>query len=267
MLKQRILTALVLAPIVLAIIWYGNELVFTLFTCFLAMMIAYEWCQIVRPAQVNSILISAVVAISIFFINHASFIVIDVDRILIATSVIWLICLYWLFKPQEGKDRVTVKYALGVGVLLLFGASLIALHQISNYGNQLTLILFLLVWVADIGAYISGKSFGKYKLAPKVSPGKTIEGLLGGLVLSAVYGYFVAIWLEQDWLYFVIAFPLIAGISVIGDLFASLLKRHSQVKDSGFLLPGHGGFLDRFDSLIAATPFYFVFIHSTIQIS
>ena len=266
MLKQRILTAVLLAPLVIAIILYGNKISFTLFTCLLALMIGFEWTQIVRKSQINSWMISVIVALCIYFINYASFIVIDVTRILIAATVLWMICLFWLFKPQEGTHKITIKYALGIGILLLFGASLISLHQIPGYGSQLTLALFLLVWIADIGAYISGKLLGKHKLAPMISPGKTVEGLVGGLILSSFYGYLIAIWFEQDWLPFVLVFPLIASISVIGDLFASLLKRHSNVKDSGFLLPGHGGFLDRFDSLIAATPFYFFFVN-TLQFS
>ena len=261
MLKQRILTAVLLAPIVLAIIWYGNEQVFSLFASLLAFLIAYEWCQIVRPSKINSLIISLAIAISIALFNYASFIVIDVGRILIASVVLWLICFFWLFKPEAGKDKMTSKYALAVGIIMLFGASLISVHQITEQGAKLTLVLFLLVWVADIGAYVAGKSFGKHKLAKKVSPGKTLEGMLGGLILTSIYGYFVAIWLGQEWLYFVLVFPLITAISVVGDLFASLLKRQANIKDSGFLLPGHGGFLDRFDSLIAATPFYFAFIH------
>jgi len=261
MLKQRILTALILAPVVIAIILKGNELAFTLFTAFLAMMIGYEWFQAVKNSPINSLVISALVGLSLFFINKASFIEIDVMRILVAASIIWLICFIWLFKPQEGKIKYAKKYAIGVGVLLLFGASLISIHQLTINGVQLTLALFLLVWVADIGAYVSGKTFGKHKLAPEVSPGKTIEGMLGGLVFTAIYGVIIASWLGYNWKYFVVFFPMIAVISVIGDLFASLLKRHNNIKDSGFLLPGHGGFLDRFDSLIAATPFYFAFIH------
>lgn len=260
MLKQRILTAVLLAPVVLAIIWTGNGLVFSLFVSLLALLIGFEWCQIVRVSRINSAIISGAVAVAVFSLNYASFIVIDVSRILIAASILWLLCLLWIYNPEQGKDKTTVKYALGAGILLLFGASLIAIHQIPEHGVKLTLILFLLVWVADIGAYVTGMSIGKHKLAKKVSPGKTIEGLLGGLAFSAVYGYFVAQWLNQDWYYFVLAFPVIAGISVIGDLFASLLKRQANVKDSGFLLPGHGGFLDRFDSLIACTPFYFAFV-------
>ncbi|VAW38834.1 Phosphatidate cytidylyltransferase [hydrothermal vent metagenome] len=261
MLKQRILTALLLAPLVLAIIWYGNDLVFAIFTATLVLLIAFEWCQIVKNSQINSAVISLAAAISILLLNYAAFIVIDVQRIVIAATVLWLLCLFWLFRPAQGQDKYTIKYALGVAILMLFGASLISIHQIPKNGAILTLVLFFLVWVADIGAYVTGKNFGKHKLAKKISPGKTVEGLIGGLICTSIFGYFVAIWLQHEWLYFVIAFPVIAGISVIGDLFASLLKRQNNIKDSGFLLPGHGGFLDRFDSLIAATPFYFAFIH------
>lgn len=260
MLKQRILTAVLLAPLVLAIIYYANNLSFSLFVSFLALMIGYEWFQIVKAYKVNSIVIAVAVALIIFSLNYASFVSIDVSRILIASSVLWAICLLWLFKPAQGAEKYSIKYAIGVGILLLFGASMVSIHQIPVYGVKLTFVLFFLVWVADIGAYIIGKNFGKHKLAIKVSPGKTVEGLLGGLVFTGVYGYFIAGWLGQDWIYFIVVFPLLACISVIGDLFASLLKRQAQVKDSGFLLPGHGGFLDRFDSLIACTPFYFAFV-------
>ena len=228
-------------------------------------MISYEWCQIVKNSIVNSLVIAAITALSVVFVNYASFIVIDVERILLSASVLWLLCFVWLFRPTIGKHKYSIKYALGVGILLLFGASLTSIHQNSEYGIKATLVLFALVWVADIGAYVAGKSFGKHKLAKKISPGKTIEGLIGGLLFTSILGYFVAQWLESDWRLFVVAFPLIAIISVIGDLFASLLKRHSSIKDSGFLLPGHGGFLDRFDSLIAATPFYFVFLHYALH--
>lgn len=265
MLKQRIMTAVLLAPIVLAIIVYANDLYFTIFAGFLTLMIAYEWCQIVKDSKVNSLIISVITALGVIFVNYASFIVIDVERIFLAAAILWLLCFIWLFKPTMGKHNYTIKYTLGVGILLLFGASLTAIHQNPDYGMKATLVLFALVWVADIGAYVAGKSFGKHKLAKQISPGKTIEGLVGGLIFTSILGYFSALWLQLDWRYFVVVFPLIAVISVIGDLFASLLKRHSNIKDSGFLLPGHGGFVDRFDSLIAATPFYFVFLHYSLH--
>ncbi len=261
MLKQRIITAVLLAPLVLLTIWYGNALAFGLFSSFLVLMIAFEWCQLVKPNRVNSVIIALAVAMITFLINYNHSIDIDVVRILVASSVLWLMAFIWINNPEQGKHKSMIKYTFGIGVLLLFGSALMSLHEIQKYGPGLTLALFFLVWVADIGAYVAGKSFGKHKLAPRVSPGKTIEGLMGALILTAIYAYFVAHLFDQKILEFILIFPLIAALSVIGDLFASLLKRHANIKDSGFLLPGHGGFLDRFDSLIAAAPFYYAFIH------
>lgn len=265
MLKQRILTAVILAPVVLAIIVYANAVFFTVFVGLLAAMIAYEWCQIVKPAKINSLIIASMLALTIMAMQSLSFVEIEAQRIFIAAAILWAICFVWLFKPQSGKHKYTIKYALGVGVLLLFGASLTALHQLPEFGIRLTLLLFAFVWTADIGAYVVGKSLGQHKLAKHISPGKTLEGLFGGLFFSAILAYFVARWLQVEWHYFVPAIVLITSISVIGDLFASLLKRHSKIKDSGFLLPGHGGFLDRFDALIAATPFYYVLLKYTLN--
>lgn len=116
-----------------------------------------------------------------------------------------------------------------------------------------------LVWVADIGAYFSGKKFGRHKLAPGISPGKTIEGVIGGLGLNAVWITVVFI-ITQGWGVAYIPFLLLglvtAAISVVGDLYESILKREAGLKDSGKILPGHGGLLDRIDSVIAATPVY-----------
>lgn len=261
MLKQRIITAVLLAPLVLLTIWYGTSLVFGLFSAFLVLMIGFEWCQLAKQNMLNSVIIASVLALITFFINYHHSVEIDAVRILVASSILWLMAFIWIKKPEQGKQKSMIKYAFGIGVLLLFGSALMSVHEILQYGPGLTLALFLLVWVADIGAYIAGKSFGKHKLAPQVSPGKTIEGMMGALILTAIFGYTVAHFLDQKIWPFMVFFPLIAAISVVGDLFASLLKRHASIKDSGFLLPGHGGFLDRFDSLIAAAPFYYGFIH------
>jgi phosphatidate cytidylyltransferase len=261
MLKQRIITALILGPIVLAVIWYGSNDVFKVFASFLAFMITLEWVQIIKKDMISSVIIAAIVAIFIFSFQYISFIEIDINRLLIASLLVWMLCFIMLFKPDLIKGKDTSKLSMGVAINILFGVSLISIHQIQSEGAFWTLMLFLLVWIADVGAYASGKTFGKHKLAIKISPGKTIEGMLGGMLLVALFGFLLAYLKDLNWVYFVFAFPLIAAISVLGDLFASLLKRHGQVKDSGHLLPGHGGFLDRFDALIAATPFYFGFVN------
>ena len=261
MLKQRILTALLLGPIVLAIIWFGNDLTFNLFVTFLAFMISFEWMQIVNKKRSTSLIISSVIALFLLSYNYANFIVIDVNRIVLAALIIWVVCFAFLVQHSKVVYKYKAKIGLGIAAILFFGVSLNELHRIPRNGHIWTLALILLIWVADIGAYVSGKSFGKNKLAINISPGKTIEGLLGGMILCSILGYFVGKNLPYDAGLFALVFAVIAGVSVIGDLFASLIKRHGQVKDSGHLLPGHGGFLDRFDSLVAATPFYFGFVH------
>lgn len=133
-------------------------------------------------------------------------------------------------------------------------------YQLDNYhGAQLLMFLFLMVWSADVGAYFVGKSIGKRKLLPNVSPGKTLEGFLGGVIFAcimvAIAGYFIDWSIEQ----YRIVIPvtiLITTISVLGDLNESMFKRQAGVKDSGTILPGHGGILDRIDSLTATAPIY-----------
>ena len=117
----------------------------------------------------------------------------------------------------------------------------------------------VLVWVADSGAYFAGKSFGKHKLAPNVSPGKTWEGVFGALILVIFYSLIAPFWLpiENDMIkWLVIVSAVLVPLSIIGDLFESLMKRHSGIKDSGKLLPGHGGVLDRIDGLTPAIPVF-----------
>jgi phosphatidate cytidylyltransferase len=148
---------------------------------------------------------------------------------------------------------------LGIGLDLLWICvhDLIYLHEV--YGGGMLLYLFSLVWIADIGAYFSGRKFGKHKLAPTISPGKTWEGLVGGLLANLVW--IISVYqLSSGWGLGLPQFLLISLatslISVVGDLFESILKREAGVKDSGKLLPGHGGVLDRVDSVIAAAPIF-----------
>ncbi len=121
------------------------------------------------------------------------------------------------------------------------------------------LYLMTLVWIADIGAYFSGRRFGKHKLAPGISPGKTWEGVLGGVAFNICWMfiiYYQTNLLELSLVWFIGMGIATSAVSVVGDLFESILKREAGVKDSGKILPGHGGVLDRFDSIIAATPVF-----------
>ena len=161
-----------------------------------------------------------------------------------------------------------LKIALGVLIIPAAVFSMWAVHGSSN-GAQWLMYGLALIWVADIGAYFSGKKFGKNKLAEYISPGKTIEGFVGALVLTSIYTLICGFY------YFELAFGQIiillltslflAFISVVGDLYESVLKREVGLKDSGKILPGHGGILDRIDSVLAAMPVFSVALHYSIQ--
>jgi len=149
---------------------------------------------------------------------------------------------------------------LVIGMLFLAGAwlALAKLHALPGVGPELMMFLLVLVWIADSAAYFSGRALGRHKLAPAISPGKTVEGALGALVSALVPAGFL-IWsgwvVAPGWM-LVLLCTLTVAVSIGGDLWESVLKRERGVKDSGDILPGHGGVLDRIDSQIAASPFF-----------
>ena len=153
-------------------------------------------------------------------------------------------------------------FILALGLLLLTAAwqALVSLHQLTDIGPQLTLGLLILIWIADSAAYFTGKAFGRRKLAPVLSPGKTLEGMAGALLAAALWGVFMLVMLFSSTSSVIVVALLLslltAVVSVAGDLFESLVKRRADKKDSGHLLPGHGGIWDRIDSLIASAPVF-----------
>lgn len=181
------------------------------------------------------------------------------NYLLLVAVIWWLLAAVWLRWPQLGRDWVAFKCVLAVLVLLPAWLALATLHGRAAHGPELTLFIFVLMWFADSGAYFAGKAFGRHKLAPRVSPGKTWEGVAGGMLSSALLALLAGQWFgwRGDQLIAFIALALVcAAISIVGDLFFSLLKRHQDLKDTGVLFPGHGGILDRIDSLLAAVPVF-----------
>ena len=181
-------------------------------------------------------------------------------------GVAWwgLVCL-WLARPgfAKGDHQGARGLKLLAGSLCVVPAwcALGWLHSEGDFGPRWTLFAVLLVWAADSGAYFAGSRWGKRKLAPAISPGKSWEGVWGGLATSALLAALALPLLGLSWgslPALVLLTVATAAISVVGDLFESLMKRHSGVKDSGALFPGHGGLMDRLDSLVAALPVFVV---------
>ncbi len=263
MLKTRISTALVLAPVVLAVSWYGSRAVFSGFSAVLMALVLHEWLTIVYRRRglarwLLPAIVGAIVAGQGMTANIAA-----VPIVYMAT-VLWALALLWLAFPGRGDGDhligMKLKAYLGTFLALAAGLSLVTIRNHLSLGPLWTVIFFGMIWVADIGAYFSGRLFGRHKLAPAISPGKTVEGVVGAVLLVGVYATLVAWRLSFPLFPLVTGFCAVALVSVVGDLTASLVKRQGQVKDSGSWLPGHGGFLDRFDSLLAAAPFFLALV-------
>ncbi|HEX3846625.1 MAG TPA: phosphatidate cytidylyltransferase [Steroidobacteraceae bacterium] len=183
-----------------------------------------------------------------------------------AACVWWVIALAWL-TLAPARHRPWLALACGLPVLVPAFVALAGMQVTSSAfvrGPELVLSLVFLVIAADVGAYFVGRQFGRHKLAPRVSPGKTWEGAAGGLVLVALVAWAWAAYAGIAAGPFV-AVAIVVGISsIIGDLTESMFKRASGLKDSGVLLPGHGGLLDRIDSVTAAAPLYVLMLGSGV---
>lgn len=258
MLRQRVLTALVLAPLALAGLFGLSAGGFALFTALVLLLGAWEWA---RLAGFDSVPVRLLYTLGLALLLLLAW----WGDWMTATWPLWLGALGWLInawwvsrypRATEQWRKPVTRMAMGVWVLF---PCWIGFYQLRQEGSEWLLFVLLLVWVADIGAYFAGRRFGRRKLAPHVSPGKSWEGVFGGWVAVAVLVFVYALWLPLGVGQALGLLPLalvVAFISVIGDLLESMLKRLRGLKDSSHLLPGHGGILDRIDSLTAAVPLF-----------
>ncbi|MBR9867468.1 MAG: phosphatidate cytidylyltransferase [Oceanospirillales bacterium] len=262
MLKERVWTAVLLAPLVLAGLFLSGFEVFKLFLAAIVLLGAWEWANLsslsafaVRFAYTS--LVAALIAALNYYSPDAVF-----DGFLLVAVAFWGLAAFWVvrYPSINGWQKGWQRGLVGVLVLTSTWMALVSLRHLPD-GGVLLLMLLLLVWGADIGAYFAGKRWGRAKLAPNVSPGKTRAGLWGGLASCALISLCFVFYLELDLLsgVYLLLTAMIAGLaSVLGDLFESMLKRHRGIKDSSRLLPGHGGILDRIDSITAAAPVFVV---------
>ncbi|MGY2187556.1 phosphatidate cytidylyltransferase [Pseudomonas sp. MAG733B] len=263
MLKQRIITALILLPIALCGFFLLEGTGFALFIGLVVTLGAWEWARLAGfDAQPMRIAYAAVVALMLLIMH----ILPGLAPWVLGASVIWWgIATYLVLTyPRSSEHWASAACKLVIGLLILLPAWQ-GLVEIKKYplGNWLIMAVMVLVWGADIGAYFSGRAFGKRKLAPLVSPGKSWEGVYGGLALSLVITVLVGFfrdWTVAELFKGLICAAVIVFISVVGDLTESMFKRQSGIKDSSNLLPGHGGVLDRIDSLTAAIPVFAVLL-------
>ncbi len=264
-LKLRLISSLISAPI-------GIWLIIVLPTPYFALVLsaffiagAWEWAALITTPRplLRQIYTASVVVLMIaawFLLNtFPSFI-----TIVISIALGWwiMILFFVLTYPQSSKfwNNTFFKGLAGFLILLPAWLAMTSLHSSGSDGPYYALYVFMMIWLADSAAYFSGRFLGKHKLAPRVSPGKSWEGVLGALVAVVIYtliaSYFLGVLqlgINIALIFLVISLFAVL-VSVLGDLAESMFKRQAQLKDSGTLFPGHGGVLDRFDSLTAAAP-------------
>jgi phosphatidate cytidylyltransferase len=258
MLKTRILTAFLLIPLVLVILLFAPIIVFALFSLGLASAAAWEWAGLAGltklKERIGYVIVLVLTCIIIWQVPPIWTLTVALLWWLYAS---YLVVRYPLTKEFWAQNR-WLKALMGILTLTFFWIGLLVIRRHSQ-GVAYFLLVLCIVWAADTGAYFTGRRWGKRPLAPTVSPGKTWEGLAGGLVLSLLVAGIGGVWLDiplQYWLLGILWVVITIIASVFGDLFESMLKRQANVKDSGKLLPGHGGLLDRIDSLTAAFPLF-----------
>jgi phosphatidate cytidylyltransferase len=289
MLIKRILTAIVLATVVVLAVF---ELPVNYFSLFIAVIIlggAWEWLELTGVEKLSKrlffllLLVLPMLGVTFWtvFLEYIGEVlewpeVKDysdaLEWFVIAPVLFWLLTMILIRKAESQLLHMEFKprFKSFVGWLVLLSAWMFMVKLRAYYGSVMVLYFLLLIWAADISAYFTGKKWGKDKLSPEISPGKTVQGMYGALASALVCGICLRLYygltpLETDESKLVVLMSvdllmlsvLTVLVSIYGDLFFSLVKRQKGVKDSGNLLPGHGGILDRIDSLIAATPFFY----------
>ena len=279
MLLKRIITALVLASLIALAVFKLPMEYFSLLIGLITLLAAWEWSNLAGlTSLVKRLLFLLVLILPMLGIHFWTQILelvaqtVDwpdvrdysgiLEWLVIPPVLFWILVMILIRNTPTGVLNLQLKtvYKVLIGWFILLSAWMFLSRLRAFYGTEMTMYFLILIWVADISAYFAGKKWGKTKLAPEISPGKTVAGFYGALisglvcaiVLSLVYGFQLMIAAD-----FVLLSVLTVLISIYGDLFVSVVKRQRGVKDSGSLLPGHGGVLDRIDSLIAAIPFFY----------
>jgi len=258
---ERIITALVLVAVVLSCIFATQSHYPMLVLMIMAAGVAgYEWFKLM-PRKAEHLLKPRAWAFGVFTAAISALALHHTDMALLlwgASIISWLFSVHWVKTyPEYDGWYHPILYVIG---LVLISAAVTAIFDVWENSPWWLMYLFLLVWGADSGAYFVGRKFGKHKLAPHVSPNKSIEGLVGGvitavIIIVVVETVYLDLSIAQHVLFLILSIITVFS-SVLGDLLESMIKRRAGIKDSGRILPGHGGVLDRIDSLLAAAPVF-----------
>lgn len=264
-LKTRLLSAIVLVIILLAVVFFAADWVFSLVVCALTFMIMAELTKVMRLETKPGIVITN-------YVYAAAYMVLGFLNLETANTFIYLVTALYMMTLLTivVLDHGRVKFSdVCSSVFLVFYAVVFLMHLtfIRKLDNGIALLFMALIgaYITDTGAYFSGMLLGKHKLIPSVSPNKTVEGAVGGVVATIIgfmiYGVIMGtLGFNVNYLLLAVLAILCGAVSQLGDLSASVIKRSYQVKDFGSLIPGHGGMVDRVDSLMFVAPVVYYFI-------
>lgn len=262
-LRARVYTAVLLAPIAIAAVLFLPSTWFAVAFGVVLCMGIWEWTRVIgfrrRRLQMLVVAINGGIMLALLALNPGAWLL----PIAGIGVVWWCLAIIWLrafdFAAAPTRINLEIKILVGSAMVVPAWVSAWLIHREPDHGPWWTLFVLMLIWVADVAAYFSGRRFGHHKLAPRISPGKTREGVYGALVgtslFAAAAGWFIKP-VPVGHLLLIVLATVTVLFSIVGDLFESLIKRQANLKDSGSLLPGHGGMLDRIDSVLAALPIF-----------
>ncbi len=279
MLLQRIITALILVPLVVLAVFQLPSEYFSLLAALITLLAAWEWTNLIG---INSLfkrgLFLLMLILPMLWLHlWTQFLevmaqVLDwpdirdysgaLEWLVVPPVLFWILAMILIGNVPAAvlKLEMKIRYKALIGWLVLLATWMFLSRLRAFYGSELTLYFLILIWAADITAYFTGKKFGKTQLSAEISPGKTVQGMYGALIAGVVCAGVLSLIYGFPWMVasdFIMLSVLTVLISIYGDLFFSVVKRQRGVKDTGSILPGHGGVLDRIDSLIAAIPFFY----------
>lgn len=267
MLKARMLTGLVLMSGFLLALFFLPDVHWALLMLFFIVMGAWEWGRLAGfPVKSQSFFVGVILAMGMLLLPDTWGGVLSAWRPhivfwgMVVAALFWLLLVpWWLF----ARRKVAHKPVLALAGMLVLMPAWMALVYLRKTNPWLVLVVVMVVAIADSAAYFSGKAFGRHKLAPEISPGKTWEGVIGAVIAVALFGLVLCVVFHIS-LWLMVGLLILMALSVVGDLFESLLKRQAGLKDSGDVLPGHGGILDRIDGLTSTLPFAALCLHLPI---
>ena len=264
--RTRLLTALVLLVLALALVWYASVPWLAAILALIALRAAWEWAQLCpelgRTWRTGVLLVLGALLAALYALPPA-----PGTALLLLALVGWLLALVLVVRYPAVPSALQQPLVEAAVIVLAMAAAWSALMRLAQIDRSLLLLCLALVWVADSAAYLVGRRYGRRRLCPRVSPGKTLAGLYGGLAGAVLVGWLAGLAWRLGAVQ-VLALGMLTGLcaalSVVGDLTESVFKRRAGVKDSAQLLPGHGGALDRIDALIAAAPLFALLAPSLI---